>query len=294
MSTNPDLKGIIPAILTPIDAEEKFAPASYELLLDSLYSAGVHGVYVCGQTGEGLQQTVEQRKLVAEASVKGSPKGKQVIVHVGANRTADAVELARHAGRAGATAVSALPPQGLFPFEEIRAYYREIAAACEVPFLVYYFPETCPAIRTLEHILELCEIPGVVGLKFTDYDLYRMRLLKQNGAVIFNGRDEVLTAGLLMGADGGIGTYYNVVPEMFVEIYDRAQRGNWTGARDVQDRINTFMRIALRYPQFPAVKQILKWRGIDCGGCIRPRQGLTDDQVRRFREELEFTDIRLT
>lgn len=294
MSTTVELKGIVPAILTPIDDSEAFAPAAFEALLDSLYAAGVHGVYVCGQTGEGLQQTVEQRKRVAEASVKGSPRGKQVIVHVGAARTADAVELARHASRIGATAVSALPPQGLFPFEEIRAYYRDVAAASGVPFLVYYFPETCPAIRSLEQILELCEIPGVVGLKFTDYDLYRMRMLKHSGAVIFNGRDEVLTAGLLMGADGGIGTYYNVVPEMFVDIYQRAQRGDWLGARDVQDRINHFMRIALRYPQFPAVKQILKWRGIDCGGCIRPRQGLTLEQTRRLREELESTGIRLT
>src|SRR5262249_52081292 len=85
-----NLKGIIPATVTPLDPEEGFAPGAYKTLLERLYAAGVNGVYVCGQTGEGLLQTVEQREQVAEAAVKYSPPGKTVIVHVGAHRTADA------------------------------------------------------------------------------------------------------------------------------------------------------------------------------------------------------------
>src|SRR5258706_1379878 len=142
------LKGIIPAVVTPVDKDERFASGPFEVLLERMYSAGVHGVYVCGQTGEGLMQTVEQRKSVAEASMRYSPQGKQVIVHIGASRTADAVELARHASGIGVTAVSALPPFGSYSFEEILAYYQDIAAASDLPFLVYYFPETCAAIRT--------------------------------------------------------------------------------------------------------------------------------------------------
>jgi N-acetylneuraminate lyase len=281
------LKGIIPAVVTPIDAKERFAPAAFEALLEKVYSAGVHGIYVCGQTGEGLLQTVEQRKSVAEASMRYSPKGKQVIVHVGAYRTADAVELARHAHGIGVTAVSALPPLGPYSFEEIHAYYQEIAAASDLPVLVYYFPEVCPAIKTAEQILQLCAIPNVVGLKFTDFDLYRMRYIKQRGALIFNGRDEVLSAGLLMGADGGIGTFYNIVPELFVELYNHALRGNWIGACAVQDRVNAIVRATLRFPVFPAIKQILRWSGVECGRCIRPRAGLTPEQTSELRRSLE-------
>src|SRR4030081_1869954 len=173
------LKGIIPAVVTPIDDQEGFAASPFEALLEKVYSAGVHGIYVCGQTGEGLLQTVEQRKSVAEASMRYSPKGKQVIVHVGAYRTADAVELARHAAGIGVTAVSALPPFGSYSFEEIRAYYQEIAAASDLALLVYYFPEVCAAIKTEDQIMQLCAIPNVVGLKFTDFDLYRLRYIKQ-------------------------------------------------------------------------------------------------------------------
>lgn len=282
-----NLKGILPAAVTPFDEHEQFVSAPFETLLETLYTAGVDGVYVCGGTGEGLLQPVEQRKRVAEVAVRNSPKGKLVVVHVGSHRTADAVELAVHAGKTGAAAVSALPPLGSYSFPEIRAYYAAIAAAAGVPLLVYFFPTAYPGVHTLDQVLDLCTIPNVAGLKYTDMDLYRLRAIKQTGAVVFNGYDEVLTPGLLMGADGGIGTFYNVIPEMFVELHASARRGDWDGARSVQDRINAIVRITLQFPGFPAIKEILRWRGIECGPCIRPRAGLTAAQASDLRRQLK-------
>jgi len=287
MSQTGNLTGILPAAVTPFDADEQFAPAPFEALLESLYGTGVDGVYVCGGTGEGLLQTVDQRKQVAEVAVKNSPKGKLVVVHVGGHRTADAVELTVHAGSIGASAVSALPPLGNYSFAEVHAYYEAIAGASEVPVLVYFFPNNYPGVQTLDQALQLCRIPNVVGLKYTDFDLYRMRTLKQSGAVVFSGYDEVLAPGLLMGADGGIGTFYNVMPHLFVDLYQRARRGDWEGARDVQDAINTVVRISLQFPCFPAIKEILRWRGIECGPCIRPRGGLSLLEAAELRRQLD-------
>jgi N-acetylneuraminate lyase len=286
-------KGILPAVVTPFDEEERFAPGPFETLLETLYTAGVDGIYVCGGTGEGLLQTVEQRKRVAEAAIKNSPAGAQVIVHVGAHRTADAVELARHASRAGATAVSALPPLGGYSFAEVREYYAAIAAAADIPVLVYFFPVMYPGVETAEQAIDLCTIPNVVGLKYTDFDLYRLNRLKQSVPVVFNGRDEALAAGLLMGADGGIGTFYNITPELFTSIYRLAAAGDWSGARAAQDRVNAVVEIVLRFPLFPAIKEILGWRGIDCGPCIRPRSGLTAAQKADLRRQIEESGVAL-
>jgi N-acetylneuraminate lyase len=140
-------------------------------------------------------------------------------------------------------------------------------------------------------LLELCSIPNVVGLKFTDFDLFRMRRLVQEGAVIFNGRDEVVVAGLLMGASGGIGTFYNVLPELFVQLYDCSQRGSWNEARLVQDRINTIIQIVLAYPVFPAMKQMLQWMGVDCGECIQPRGNLDAGQSTLLKKQLDDSGI---
>src|SRR5215510_10698996 len=96
------LQGILPALITPLDAEGRLNMRAFEALLERVYAAHVHGVYLCGSTGEGLLQPAAQRKRVAEIAIKNSPPGKHVIVHVGANTTAEAMELAKHAARAGA------------------------------------------------------------------------------------------------------------------------------------------------------------------------------------------------
>jgi N-acetylneuraminate lyase len=289
--------GILPAVVTPFDEGERFAATVFERLLERLYACGVHGVYVCGSTGEGLLQSVAQRKQIAEVAVRCSPKGKQVILHVGANNTGDAIELTRHAASIGVHAVSSLPPAGGYSFAEIRSYYQAIAAASQVPVLVYYFPEICPTVSSIEEILQLCEIPNVPGLKFTDFDLYTMSILRRHGHVVFNGRDEVLVAGRLMGASGGIGSFYNLVPELFLQVYDLTENGRWKEARAIQDRINELIEIVLRFPAIPAIKTMLAWSGLDCGPCLKPRRALTaseESQLRTLLSQSSFAAMAMS
>lgn len=282
-----EFEGILPAVVTPIDEEGRFRPAVFERLLETVYAAGVDGIYVCGQTGEGLLQTVAQRKAVAETAVRCSPAGKIVIVHVGAHRPEDAIELARHAERIGARAVSSLPPPGGYPFPEVRRYYKALVAATGLPFFIYYFPDAGPAVAGAEQLLELCAIRGVAGVKFTDFNFYMLETVALTGATVFNGRDECLAAGLLMGASGGIGTFYNLAPEQFVELWRHARAGRWSEARCTQRRINALIRLTLQFPMLPAVKTMLRWRGLDCGPCLPPRGPLTEDEERRLRAGLD-------
>lgn len=273
-----NLTGVVPAIVTPLDADGNLNTESFERLLERLYVLGSHGVYVCGQTGEGLQLPAAVRERATEIAVANTPPGRSVITHIGAAATVDAVRLARHASKAGAHAISSLPPGSAYSFREVRSYYEAIAAASSVPVLVYYFPEFSGAIRTLDEVFDLCAIPGVVGLKFTDFDLYRLSLIQRAGHTIFNGRDEVFAAGLLMGAHGGIGSFYNLTPELFVSVYDHARAGRWAEARAVQDRINDLIRTVLAFPMLAAIKRLLTLSGIDCGIPVAPRRALTPEE----------------
>ncbi len=272
------LQGILPAIVTPTDPSGIFQLEPFERLLAFVYEQGVDGLYVCGQTGEGLQQSIMQRKLVAEAATRYSPTSKTVMVHVGAASTADAVDLARHAESVGAHALSALPPIGNYSFVEVKSYYQTLAEATALPFFVYYFPSLSSSIGSTAQILELCSIPNVAGLKFTDSDFFKMSVVCNSGATLFNGFDEMLVAGMLMGASGGIGSTYNVMPELFVKLYKQARSADWVGARATQAAINELIEILLRYPINPAVKQMLVWMGHDCGPAIAPRRLLTADE----------------
>jgi N-acetylneuraminate lyase len=143
----------------------------------------------------------------------------------------------------------------------------------------------------MDQILELCRLPNVCGLKYTDCDLFGLWKIRQTGAVAFNGSDEMLSAGLLMGASGGIGSIYNLVPGEFVRLYQLACQGNWQQARDVQDRINRLIAEVLRYPVHAAVKVLLAACGIDCGHCIAPRRRLSAGEEAQLCRALAATEL---
>lgn len=280
------LGGILPALVTPLNAGLTLNVKAMEQLLDRVYSAGVDGVYVCGSTGEGMVLPSEIRRQIVEIAVRNSPAGKKVVVHVGAWSFDEAQALASHAERAGAAAISSLPPAGA-SFAELLEHYRGLAASTALPFLAYYFPAAGSGPLSYDQLRQLCAIPGVVGLKFTDYDLFVLSLLVREGNTVFNGRDEVLSAGLLMGAHGGIGSIYNLVPGFFVELYRHAREGKWQEARAIQDRINDLIVVLLGFPFMPALKLAMSWEGIACGEAVRPRMPLSAEQEGRLRTALD-------
>lgn len=281
----PSIQGVLPALITPLDSRGRLDDHALAQLLAHLYAEGAHGVYVAGNTGEGLLLSLELRQELAAAVRSLTPPDRLVVVHVGCANTRDSLALARHAADIGASAVSSLPPSGPFSFAEIEAFYAELAAETALPFLVYFFPEAAPAIRTYAQLERLCHLPNVAGLKFTDFDFYTLDRIKQLGKTVMNGRDEAFACGLLMGADGGIGSFYNIAPSLFADLYAAARTQHWDEARVLQRRINQLISVVLQYPMLPALKKILEWQGIPCGACVPPRLPLThDDEIRLLRD----------
>jgi N-acetylneuraminate lyase len=201
------------------------------------------------------------------------------------------LELVRHAGKIGAHGISSLPPRPPAGTNEICDWYRAIAAVSELPFLVYYCPEVNPALNNPVQLLEQVKSTNVVGLKFTDFNLFELWKLQTEGHVVFNGKDEVLAAGLLMGASGGIGSFYNLMPELFVKIWDAGRRGQWQEARSIQNQINEFIRIVIQFPVFASIKRLLAWSGLDCGRTFPVYGDLTLDQEAQLRRSLENSTI---
>jgi N-acetylneuraminate lyase len=288
--TNNKIAGIFPALVTPLAEDGSVNIEALEKLLDRAFRAGCDGVYLCGSTGEGTLLDEASRRQIVETAMQNVPHGKHVIVHVGAWSLDVSEDLAKHAERCQASAISCIRPQ-MVNHAEMLAWYTALASCTDLPFLAYYFPASIGEPLDVDQLSEICEMPGVAGIKYTDYDLYTLSLLTRSGYRIFNGRDEVLAAGLLMGACGGIGSVYNLVPEWFVELYRHAEAGDWSAVRALQDRINDLMRVLLRFPFLPALKQILTWEGIDCGSVVRPRTGLTAAQELDLRNSLATLQI---
>ena len=281
-----ELSGIYPAFLTPLDQDFRVVPSTAEALLHHLMDTGVDGTYVAGSTGEGLRLKLEQRRLLTETVAGALPVGKKLIVHVGTPDVSDALTLADHAAKYGAHAISSLPPAG--DAVTVRAFYEELARHSSLPLILYYFPKAAPAaFQNSQELIDICDLPNVVGVKFTDFNVYLLQQLAKRGKLVFNGYDEALAAGLLMGAQGGIGSTYNVMPQVYLEIYRAAQRGDWETARQWQSRSNSVLDILLRYPFFPALRAVMARRGFECGPLLSGDTFASNAQRLQFLQELD-------
>lgn len=263
MSTYP-FAGMYAAMLTPLTSKGELNPETARKLFLHLLSFDLQGVYIAGTTGEGMRLPLQTRRALVETLMECCPQDKKVLVHVGTPSIKDALALAEHAARKGAHAVSSLPPAG--DAAAVLAYYVELARNSPLPLIIYYFPKVAPhAFQNPQDLLDLCNLPNVAGVKFTDFNLYLLNQLVRRGKLVFNGYDEALAPGLLIGAQGGIGTTYNLLGPVFVDIYRAAQQGDWEAARSLQFAVNATLDILFRYPFFPAVREAVRQLGFDCG-----------------------------
>lgn len=252
------------AMLTPLTPQGELNPATAQKLFLHLLSLGMHGVYIAGTTGEGMRLPLQTRRALVDTLMECCPQDKKVLVHVGTPSIKDALALAEHAAQKGAHAVSSLPPAG--DAAAVLAYYVELARNSPLPLIIYYFPKVAPhAFQNPQDLLDLCDLPNVAGVKFTDFNLYLLNQLVRRGKLVFNGYDEALAPGMLIGAQGGIGTTYNLLGPVFVDIYRAAQQGDWETARSLQFAANATLDILFRYPFFPAVREAVRQLGFDCG-----------------------------
>jgi N-acetylneuraminate lyase len=285
MSTNAALLGgMYFAFVTPLDEQGRFVESVAERMLGHLLDTGMDGTYAGGSTGEGPLMSVDQRMRLVDCIAKNMPKEKKLIVHVGAAAVEDAIRLANHAADAGAAAVSSLPPAG--EFSEVLPYYEMLAEKSPLPLILYYFPKVAPtAFLTPGDLLKVADLPNVVGVKFTDFNLFLLEELTLRGKIAFNGYDEVLVAGRLMGAQGGIGSTYNVMPHALVALYRATQAGNWQKARSIQVHVNHVIRVLMRYPWLPSIKAVMRRKGFECGPTLN-RERFRDAQQEQqlFRE----------
>jgi N-acetylneuraminate lyase len=289
------LSGVIPALLTPFTDQDCVDTAALRELTEFLLSHGVNGFYLCGSTGEGLLSTEEERGLVAETVVSQVRGRVPVIVHVGALATSVSERLARHAQEAGADAVASVPP---FYYavgrDGIEAHYRRIAQATSLPLYLYNIPYATQVTLDASLIHDLLRDGVIRGLKYTSYDQLGFREIVElcgDGLNLLAGPDEMLLPFLLMGAHGGIGTTYNLVPELFANLYAAWAAGDIPKAQQIQYQIDRIILALRSYGVVPAVKAAMSLRGIDCGAPRAPLLPLSAQQVDQLQSDLQTAGL---
>jgi len=279
-----ELRGVFPAIASPCDENDVFLEEEFASLVTHLYRAGVQGLYVCGGTGDCYNMRLDERRRAAEIAVRLSGDfGGTVIVHVGASNTRDAAELASHAAEAGAAAVSSMPPMKR-SHSQLKSYYGNVARAAQIPLLIYHNPAYSGSMPTVDQLVELLDIDGVVGFKFSDWNLGFMKsvIAMRPHVAVFNGYDEILCPGLLYGAHGGIGLNYNLFPKLFLGIYEAVAERDLAAAMELQDRLQPFMDVMWQYGLPQSFEFLMREWGLATYVWRRPRVSLDKETGRRL------------
>jgi N-acetylneuraminate lyase len=295
-----NIKGLISAPFTPMHSNGAINLAEIEKYANQLKKDNVVGVFICGTTGEGMLMNVEERMAVALEWMKYKASNFKIIVHVGSTSFSISETLAVHAQEIGADAIGTMGPVFLPPNDaaSLVDYCEPIAkAAPNLPFYYYHVPSISNvSVPMKEFLIEADKrIPNLVGIKFTHNNLMEMQqclALNNEQFEILHGYDEVLLAGLSIGAIGAVGSTYNYMASCYSKIINAFNQGNLEEARKWQQYSVTVVEVLIKYGGgVRAGKEIMSLVGINSGPGRAPIKKFSSEEKINLKNALEAIDF---
>ncbi|GAC1474665.1 MAG: hypothetical protein PVSMB3_12270 [Candidatus Dormibacteraceae bacterium] len=251
--------GAISAAVTPLrkggDAVDLEAIGP---MVEHLVAAGVDGILALGTTGEGILLSSDERRAAAKAFLRARVGRAIVIVHCGAQTTADTVMLAAHAAELGADAVAVIaPPYFALDDASLIDHFTAAGRACApLPFFVYEFAARSGYAVKPVVIEELrSRLPNLVGLKVSDAPWERFEPYLIDGLKVFVGPESLIHRGLAAGAVGAVSGLAAAFPEAVSEVVRGPSEAGAARLGAIRDRVQ-------RFPFQAALKHLLARRGV--------------------------------
>lgn len=282
--------GVVPAMVTPMTADEGLDEPSLRRLTNFLIEGKVHGVFAVGSQGESWALSHDEKRRVWETVVDEARGSVPVYAGTVGATTRETIKLTRLAEKAGVDAVSILTPYFIRPSEdELFNHYKAVAESTSLPILVYSNPMRTGVRISPDLLGRLAQVPGIVGMKDSSGELELtaeyIRVVPPDFSVLI-GLDTLIYAGLTYGAKGSIAATANVKPALAASIYDRYMQGDLDGALEAQ-RALAPLRLAFTWGTYPVViKEALNLIGMEVGPCRAPVGPLAEAQRERLRTVL--------
>jgi 4-hydroxy-tetrahydrodipicolinate synthase len=286
-------KGIIPAMVTPLDEGGRIHEKALRKLVNHLIDGGVHGLFPVGSQGEFFSLTPGEKKAVLQIVVHEAGGRVPVYAGTGAVTTREAVDTTLMARDLGVSAVSVITPYFTVPTQqELMQHFLAVARAVpELPVLLYSNPDRTGVSMPPSTVKELAGVENIVGIKDSSGDMTLsgeyIRLTRGMNFHVLAGRDTLIYATLCYGGTGSITATANVDPRVPVEIYEAFMAGDHKRALDAQYRLAP-LRIAFGLGTFPVViKEALNMIGIEAGPAIPPVGAMSPENREKLRRILE-------
>lgn len=287
------LYGITPAVITPFDKNFNIDYGALKDHVDFLIDKGVHNLYPLGTVGEAFSLSLQERKDVAEKVLEYADGRVNVFVHVGILDVKDACDLARHAHSIGAAGIGAVTPYFYGETQnDMMDYYLALSYALpeDFPIYIYNLPGCTTNDILPDSVARLAQLPNIAGIKNTQGDIIRMtELLRKvpDGFTVIMGEDQALMPALALGAKGAVSGTSNMIPEVFVKLYNAVQAGDNATAAVQQKKISQVFELMSGAVRTCHLKAALEMRGFRKMYTRAPQQTeSTPEQVALFRDGL--------
>ena len=287
------LQGVVPPMITPFDQQGELDLKNLEQLLLFLKDK-VDGVYICGSYGSGPMMSIEERKKVAETTVKVLDGKIKIVAHTGTASTRDTVELTKHAEAIGCDAAAAVGPY--YFHHKADALIEFYGAMCKAvspdfPIYVYHNPQFSGYSISLDTMKTLKEL-GVHGIKDATFDILTfatyMRELADDQFDVALGTEAMWLSARALGCEAYIPGLGNAFPEICRQMWQEGMQNDFEQCRRTQFTVNQMRDIMYlaRSTQL-AVYAMLEIRGIIIAYPRSPFVPATDDEKARIKNALE-------
>jgi 4-hydroxy-tetrahydrodipicolinate synthase len=234
-------KGSYVALITPMHADGSVDEKALAAFVDWQIKQGTHGLVPVGTTGESPTLTHAEHRRVVEITIEVAHHRVPVIAGAGSNSTAEAVDLARHAKRAGADAALVVTPYYNKPTQEgLFLHFTAVADAAELPIIIYNIPGRSVVDMSVDTMARLAKHPNIVGVKDATANLTRPLHTRRACGPDFcqmSGEDHTAVAFLASGGVGCISVSGNVAPRLLSQMHVAWQEGRTADAIALQHRL---------------------------------------------------------
>jgi 4-hydroxy-tetrahydrodipicolinate synthase len=266
--------GSLVALVTPMHPDGSLDLASYRNLIDWHVSEGTDGLVVVGTSGESPTVSMDEHAQLIEVAVEHTAGRVPVIAGVGANSTAEAIELAQYAHRAGAQAGLSVVPYYNKPSQEgIYRHFMAVQEAVDLPTFLYNVPGRTVADIAHDTVMRLAQVPGIIGIKDATGDISRGALLIRDapeGFHILSGDDPTAAALILLGGQGNVSVTANVAPRAMHDLCVAAAAGDVVMVRALNAKLAALNKLLFVEGNPIPVKWALAQMGRMPGGIRLP------------------------
>lgn len=292
-STSPtELRGILTALATPFDADEKIDTAVLKQLVDRSVDNGVDGVVVGGSTAEVAALSADERLQLVEDVIEYTAGRVPVVAQTGATSTAEAIRHSRAAQSAGADVLMLVTPYyEPLSLDETLTYIREVSSSVDIPVMLYNIPDATGVNLDADTAGSLAgEIDNIRYIKDSGADWEQaLRLIHHHSDKLgtFIGWDPYLYSALAEGAAGAVAGAANVVPSELVSVSRLIAEDKLVEARTEWNRVYPAIDAMISENFIAAVKAGLRHNGISAGVPRRPVADVPADATDRITAALD-------